>query len=207
MSQPLRLYATRQAATTRCIARSFTSSASCSIREKPEESSADSSSPKRKPENTGSGLQTGVTFEAWLSKIGGGFKDPTPGRTNWLGITCVSSAPGHCPECVAHDHMLPLQPFPMNPSFKPRPPISDAQRQTIFDAHAAHPELNSVRALSEHFGISLKRVEAIIRLKALEFKWKQVGVAQALPRLCPLPFEDEFHNRLVLRRAHGSIED
>ncbi|KAG8994285.1 hypothetical protein FRB94_008399 [Tulasnella sp. JGI-2019a] len=153
MSHPLRLYVARQATTTsRGIARPFSSSAANYAPGKPEGSSEESSSPKRNSDDTGSGPQTGVTFEAWLSRIGTQFKDPLPGRTNWLGVTC---------------------PFPMNPSFKPRPPISDAQRQTIFDAHAANPELNSVRALSERFGISLKRIEAIIRLKALEFKWKQ----------------------------------
>ncbi|KAG8877612.1 hypothetical protein FRB97_003241 [Tulasnella sp. 331] len=117
-----------------------------------EGSSAASSSPNRDAEDTGSGPRTGVTFEAWLSKIGSQFKDPLPGRPNWLGVTC---------------------PFPMNPSFKPRAPISDVQRQIIFDAHAEDQNLNSIRVLSERFGISLKRVEAIIRLKALEFEWKQ----------------------------------
>jgi len=61
----------------------------------------------------------------------------------------------------------------MNPSFRPPPPVSDGLRQVIFDAHVSNPELNSVRALSQRFGMSLKRIEAIVRLKALEFKWKQ----------------------------------
>lgn len=64
-------------------------------------------------------------------------------------------------------------------------------KQAIFNAYAEDQELNSIRALSLRFGISLKRVEAIIRLKALEFKWRKV---RGNIGSYPLPLlSDEIH--------------
>ncbi|KAF7307489.1 hypothetical protein MIND_00543400 [Mycena indigotica] len=59
-------------------------------------------------------------------------------------------------------------PFPMNPSFKPPPPISDQVRSYIYELYIDNPETNNIRVLSQRFHISLKRVEAILRLKGLE---------------------------------------
>ncbi|KAJ7216789.1 eukaryotic mitochondrial regulator protein-domain-containing protein [Mycena haematopus] len=59
-------------------------------------------------------------------------------------------------------------PFPMNKSFKPPIPISDAARSRIYADYMADPETNSIRALSQRYHLSLKRVEAILRLKGLE---------------------------------------
>ncbi|KAK7063768.1 eukaryotic mitochondrial regulator protein-domain-containing protein [Favolaschia claudopus] len=59
-------------------------------------------------------------------------------------------------------------PFPMNMSFKPPAPISDATRSRMYADYMMDPEVNSVRALSQRHGISLKRVDAILRLKGLE---------------------------------------
>ncbi|KAJ7110330.1 eukaryotic mitochondrial regulator protein-domain-containing protein [Mycena crocata] len=59
-------------------------------------------------------------------------------------------------------------PFPMNPSFKPPTPISDVVRNRMYADYMLDPETNSIRALSQRYHISLKRVEAILRLKGLE---------------------------------------
>ncbi|KAF8204408.1 eukaryotic mitochondrial regulator protein-domain-containing protein [Mycena galopus ATCC 62051] len=59
-------------------------------------------------------------------------------------------------------------PFPMNTSFKPPIPISDAARSRIYADYMADPMTNSIRALSQRYHLSLKRVEAILRLKGLE---------------------------------------
>ncbi|KAJ7606845.1 eukaryotic mitochondrial regulator protein-domain-containing protein [Roridomyces roridus] len=59
-------------------------------------------------------------------------------------------------------------PFPLNESFKPPPPISDNTRTQIWNDYMADPERNNVRALSRAYHLSLKRVEAILRLKGLE---------------------------------------
>ncbi|KAJ7781859.1 eukaryotic mitochondrial regulator protein-domain-containing protein [Mycena maculata] len=61
-----------------------------------------------------------------------------------------------------------LSPFPMNPSFKPPTPISDVIRSRMYADYMLDPETNSIRALSQRYHISLKRVEAILRLKGLE---------------------------------------
>ncbi|KAJ7922923.1 eukaryotic mitochondrial regulator protein-domain-containing protein, partial [Mycena leptocephala] len=65
-------------------------------------------------------------------------------------------------------------PFPLNPSFKPPAPISDAIRSRMYTDYMLDPETNSVRALSQKYHISLKRVEAILRLKGLEEAYVKV---------------------------------
>jgi hypothetical protein len=63
----------------------------------------------------------------------------------------------------------------MNPSFKPPPPISDKQRETIYRLYWLNPRQYNVRKLSKIFNISLKRVTAILRLKNLEKNWIKVS--------------------------------
>ncbi|KAG6879001.1 hypothetical protein C0992_005983 [Termitomyces sp. T32_za158] len=73
------------------------------------------------------------------------------------------------------------QPFPMNPSFKPPPPVSDALRTVIYKSYMADPIANDVRALSQKYHLSLKRVDAILRLKGMEADWTKVSpVRQSL---------------------------
>jgi hypothetical protein len=64
----------------------------------------------------------------------------------------------------------------MNPSFKPPPPITDRQRSEMYSFFMSNPDEYSVRELSQRYGISLKRVDAILRLKGLEEAWKKVGI-------------------------------
>ena len=49
----------------------------------------------------------------------------------------------------------------------------------------ANPEGNSVRALAERYGLSIKRVDAILRLKGLEEHWKKVRLFVQLLYLNP----------------------
>jgi len=46
--------------------------------------------------------------------------------------------------------------------------LSDARRQQIFDQFILDPKMNNVRALAARHGISIKRVDAILRLKGLK---------------------------------------
>ncbi|KAH7915696.1 eukaryotic mitochondrial regulator protein-domain-containing protein [Hygrophoropsis aurantiaca] len=62
-------------------------------------------------------------------------------------------------------------PFPLNPSFKPPPPISDKLRDLIYSQYMADPEANSVRVLAARHHLSIKRVDAILRLKGMEEHW------------------------------------
>jgi predicted xylose isomerase-like sugar epimerase len=79
----------------------------------------------------------------------------------------------------------------LNPSFKPPTPLSDARRQQIFDQFIFDPKVNNVRALAARNGISIKRVDAILRLKGLEASWKKVRIylSVSLARTCLAPLE------------------
>lgn len=63
----------------------------------------------------------------------------------------------------------------MNPSFKPPAPISDKTKSDLYALYMRDPAKNNVRALSELYGISLKRVDAILRLKGMEQSWVKVS--------------------------------
>lgn len=63
----------------------------------------------------------------------------------------------------------------MNQSFVPPPPISDALRESIWEEFVEDPHTNNLRTLSEKHGLSLKRIDAILRLKGLESAWKEVS--------------------------------
>ncbi|KAG8908061.1 hypothetical protein FRC01_007507, partial [Tulasnella sp. 417] len=95
-----------------------------------------------------------ITFQSWLKDVGKNYKEPLRGKTNYLGGD---------------------RPFPMNPTFKPPPPLGATLREMLFNLHVSDPEKNSVRELSQRFGLSLKRVEAVIRLKGEEVKWQMEG--------------------------------
>lgn len=63
----------------------------------------------------------------------------------------------------------------MNPSFVPPPPLPNMMQEEIYQRYMADPEANNIRYLSSQYGISLKRVDAILRLKGLEKSWEKVG--------------------------------
>lgn len=65
----------------------------------------------------------------------------------------------------------------MNPSFKPPPPVSDVLRTHIYNEFMKDPGNNNVRALSQRYHLSLKRVDAILRLKGMEKAWIKVSCA------------------------------
>ncbi|KAH9949380.1 eukaryotic mitochondrial regulator protein-domain-containing protein [Amylocystis lapponica] len=56
---------------------------------------------------------------------------------------------------------------------EPPTPISDKLRTTIYNDYISNPTVYDVRKLSERYGISMQRVDAILRLKGLEDHWKQ----------------------------------
>lgn len=70
------------------------------------------------------------------------------------------------------------QPFPMNPFFKPKPPLSDDTRTEMFKLYKGDPEKWTPRALADAFGISILRTEAILRLKAIQHNQAQ-GLIQS----------------------------
>lgn len=59
----------------------------------------------------------------------------------------------------------------MNPSFNPPIPMPNALRTEMYRDFMEDPKTNSARALSQRHGISMKRVDAILRLKGMEEAW------------------------------------
>ncbi|KAI0714949.1 eukaryotic mitochondrial regulator protein-domain-containing protein [Earliella scabrosa] len=92
----------------------------------------------------------GPTYAQWLRTEGVKYKDPHRAK-NWLGG----------------------QPFPLNPSFKPPTPVSDAVRTTIWNEYITDPGQSNVRKLAQRHGLSIARVDAILRLKGLEQHWRK----------------------------------
>lgn len=68
----------------------------------------------------------------------------------------------------------------MNPSFKPPPPISDYQKGVMFSKFLADPLVNNPRKLAQRYNVSLKRMDAILRLKGLERHWMKVSPASSV---------------------------
>ncbi|KAI9019409.1 eukaryotic mitochondrial regulator protein-domain-containing protein [Phycomyces nitens] len=94
-------------------------------------------------------------FHDWVRGQGARFTRPALGTTNYLGPT----------------------PFPNNPLFQPRPPLTDARRQEIYDVYVSDPENWTIRKLATKFGLSLKRVDAILKLKDAEKEMSANGIA------------------------------
>ncbi|KAG0293606.1 hypothetical protein BGZ96_002560 [Linnemannia gamsii] len=85
-------------------------------------------------------------FNKWLRTEGSRFATPSFSGPNYIGET----------------------PFPMNPLFKPTPPISNAAKEEIYKLHRSDSTKHTPRQLGTTYNISIKRVEAILRMKHLE---------------------------------------
>ncbi|KAF8932662.1 eukaryotic mitochondrial regulator protein-domain-containing protein [Dissophora ornata] len=85
-------------------------------------------------------------FNKWLESEGTRFATPSFSGPNFVGDV----------------------PFPMNPLFKPTPPISNFAKEEIYKLHRADSTKWTPRQLGTKYNISIKRVEAILRLKHLE---------------------------------------
>lgn len=111
-------------------------------------------------------------YRAWIEGEGRQFRESHRPR-NWLGgNVTVELAPACC-----HSRLLTLhQPFPLNPTFKPPSPVSDETRTAIYQQFMTDPSKNNVRELAALHGLSIARVDAILRLKGLEEHWKKVRV-------------------------------
>ncbi|KZV84310.1 hypothetical protein EXIGLDRAFT_682952 [Exidia glandulosa HHB12029] len=109
-------------------------------------------------------------FHSWKSAEGNQYRTPGSYGRNYLGGD---------------------RPFPLNPSFQPPVPMSDRRRTEIFVEYMRGGM--TVRELSRKFNISLRRVEAVLRLKHLELEWRQVRAY--------------FDPRVVLRCRAGRLHD
>ncbi|PWN44331.1 hypothetical protein IE81DRAFT_321488 [Ceraceosorus guamensis] len=67
-------------------------------------------------------------------------------------------------------------PFPLNKTFNPSPPIASHIRDEMWAQHQASPrDTGSAREISSRFGVSIERVEAVLRLCALEREFTAHG--------------------------------
>ncbi|KAJ7597352.1 eukaryotic mitochondrial regulator protein-domain-containing protein [Mycena floridula] len=94
----------------------------------------------------------------------------------------------------------PGRPFQANPTFLPPRPIPDRQRSEIYAAFMKDPKTHSVRALSQEHNISMKRIDAILRLKGMEADWikghkLQTGFQLGMEWLLAPPAEDDPRNK------------
>ncbi|KAF4611978.1 hypothetical protein D9613_004120 [Agrocybe pediades] len=111
-------------------------------------------------QNEGENTEKGpATYREFLEKIGNKYKFTNSKPRNWLS---------------------PNAPFPMNPSFKPPPPISNTQKTWMFDKFFGDPLKHSPRKLAGSLNMSLKRVDAILRLKGLERQFQKVSLISSL---------------------------
>ncbi|KAJ2897454.1 hypothetical protein GGI21_004942 [Coemansia aciculifera] len=87
-------------------------------------------------------------YVGWVLTQSKPYKTMKPGRTNFInGLN---------------------RPFPLNPAFRPRMPLPDSKKEDIYKEYLSDPVKNTPRILAAKYFISIKRVEAIIKLKAIE---------------------------------------
>ncbi|KAI8053455.1 eukaryotic mitochondrial regulator protein-domain-containing protein [Syncephalis plumigaleata] len=92
----------------------------------------------------------------WLLNDGVKYKHVTPGQTNYVN---------------GNRH-----PFPLNPTFRPNPPLAEKTRTEIFTLWYNNPIRWTPRQISNEYNISIKRAEAILRLKAFGARQASKGV-------------------------------
>ncbi|KAI0828914.1 eukaryotic mitochondrial regulator protein-domain-containing protein [Trametes gibbosa] len=96
-------------------------------------------------------FKEGPTYATWLRTEGLKYRDPHR-PNNWLGG---------------------VSPFPLNPTFKPPTPVSDSIRNAMWNDYMRDPATFNVRFLAQQHGLSIARVDAILRLKGLEESWRK----------------------------------
>ncbi len=117
----------------------------------------------------------------WMKQIGKDFKNPVPGRPNYL--------------TGRND-----QPFPANLTFRSHPVLSEKSRTQIWTNVMVRGD--GLKEVSAKYGIDIRRVAAVVRLKEIEKQWEaQVSGLFYLHTHPRAPYDDEFKYRLVLKTA------
>ncbi|KAI9148559.1 hypothetical protein H9P43_010157 [Blastocladiella emersonii ATCC 22665] len=89
------------------------------------------------------------TVDTWLAGPGKIFETAQPGMANFVSRRSE-------------------QPFPMNPLFRPAPPLSDQIREDIFKSYNADPSKSTISSIAVRFRLSEQRIRAVLKLKAHE---------------------------------------
>ena len=132
---------------------------------------------------------------AWLNGPGAVFRNPLPGSTNYLN---AYSADGHLlrtqkkkrpadeneDEEQEEDHPRPnvqlqqrapreetddLIPFPLNHNFRSQPVLSEELKDEIWKR--VMEEKQNIKVVSAELQVEMRRVGAVVRLKAVEKRW------------------------------------
>lgn len=118
----------------------------------------------------------------WLNTEGAVFKHHVPGETNYL-----TRLKQRGPETSSDAS----RPFPNNSSFISEPILSEELRNEVY--HRVVEQKMSLRAVSVHLGIDMKRIAAVVRLVELEKRQR----AQVRPfSLLLFPFPLSFRTLL-----------
>ena len=148
---------------------------------------------------------------SWLNGPGANFKHPLPGSTNYLNAydpsgrliratnrqrpsgsdsTAEDDETGGSLEKnlqvgkgIPKESLDDLMPFPMNRQFRSQPVLSEEFKDEIFKRWK---DGYSVRRVSSDLQVEMRRVGAVIRLKAVEEQWKSEVSLEFLLHSMPL---------------------
>ena len=100
-------------------------------------------------------------FIDFLNKRGSRYRRHIPGQTNYVETPRTV-------ENIAENQTD--KPFPINPLFVSMPVLDDAAREVIW--RKIMKEGESIKAVSALYGVDIRRVAAIVRLKEVEKDWE-----------------------------------
>ncbi|TKA69594.1 hypothetical protein B0A55_09258 [Friedmanniomyces simplex] len=110
---------------------------------------------------------------------------------------------------VPRERMSDMRPYPLNQQFRSQPVLSEALREQLYIQVAVEErDLSSVAA---SFGVDLRRVAAVVRLKTIEKQWEEEGKTLAksysdavLSMLPTTPFKPDTKKAIT---PHEPIND
>ncbi|KAI8627046.1 eukaryotic mitochondrial regulator protein-domain-containing protein [Xylariaceae sp. FL1651] len=109
-------------------------------------------------------------FREWMNREGRLYRRHEPGSANYLPSPGVYKGP---------DAKNTNQPFPANPLFKSPRVLDDKARELIWEKVMRDGE--TIKAVSAEFGVDIRRVAAVVRLKEVEKDWISQGKKLAKP--------------------------
>ncbi|KAI1819679.1 eukaryotic mitochondrial regulator protein-domain-containing protein [Xylaria intraflava] len=98
-------------------------------------------------------------FRAWERGEGRLLRRPRPGQTQYLARKKEDDEPG--------------RPFPLNPQFKSASVLDERSRELIWAKVVREGE--TIKSVSAEYGVDIRRVAAIVRLKEVEKEWIAKG--------------------------------
>lgn len=105
-------------------------------------------------------------FIQWKNKHGSRYRNHIPGQTNYLEMYQEKA-----PTREERLNTPPTnKPFPINPLFVSTPVLDDTARELIW--RKIMKEGESIKAVSALYGVDIRRVAAIVRLKEVEKDWE-----------------------------------